>query len=456
MKTSMNWPRSWRWLGALLFVGATGIAAATGRHGSSGSIDGDDALTARVERGDLLVTLTEDGQVESATNLNVKCDVPGPIRILELVADGTQVQRGDVLAKLDSSSIEDEILAQQIVTTKAEATKIKAEKDLSAASIAVDEYIEGTYPQELRSLEIELTVARQNLTAAENALAFAAKLQKKGYCTLRELKVKEYALEQTRHDADLAELKKNVLEKYTRRKVLEELSSARDSAQALLNSEVAALAQELSKLKRYQEQLQKCTLVAPQDGMAIYANDRQNYGEPGPKIELGARVNQFQAIVRLPDLKKMQVRALVHENKVDALRPGMPAEIKVQDREFQGIVTSIANQPEPSGFWQGFVKEYAVIVEIVGEPEQLKPGKTAELRIRVDERPQVLSIPVQCVVQEGTCFYVWVKDSEGSHRRELLPGAKNDTSIEIVDGLKQGERVLLTPRADGLAPRENP
>ena len=152
----------------------------------------------------------------------------------------------------------------------------------------------------------------------------------------------------------------------------------------------------------------------------------------------------------------MQVRALVHENKVDALRPGMPAAIKIQDREFPGEVATIANQPEPSGFWQGFVKEYAVIVRIVGEPEQLKPGKTAELRIRVDERPQVLMIPVQCVVQQGTCSYAWVKRPEGVQRRDLLLGSKNDTSIEIVDGLKEGERVLLTPRAESLATHDTP
>jgi multidrug efflux pump subunit AcrA (membrane-fusion protein) len=88
-----------------------GFAIVAGRHASSGEADGVDALTVPVTRGDLVVTLTEDGQVESATNVNVKCDVPGPIRVLELVDDGTQVQQGDVLAKLDSSSIEDEILA---------------------------------------------------------------------------------------------------------------------------------------------------------------------------------------------------------------------------------------------------------------------------------------------------------------------------------------------------------
>src|SRR4029077_15009579 len=124
-------------------------------------------------------------------------------RILDLVADGTQVHEGDVLAKLDSSSIEDEILAQEIVTTKVQATKVKAEKDLAAAAIAVDEYVEGTFVQELRKLEIDVTVAKQGLTAADGAFVFATKMHKKGYATMRELKVREYAFEQARRDMGL-------------------------------------------------------------------------------------------------------------------------------------------------------------------------------------------------------------------------------------------------------------
>jgi multidrug efflux pump subunit AcrA (membrane-fusion protein) len=441
----------WRSLAAVFGIGAIGLLAA-GRVVWSGSAGPDgDVLTVAVARGDLVVTVTEDGHVESATNVNVKCEVPGPIRILELVPDGSPVKQGDTLAKLDSSTIEDDILAQEIVMAKAEAAKIKAEKDLSAAEIALEEYLEGTFVQELHKLEIDLTVARQNVTAAESVLEFANKMFKKGYATARERRTKEYALEQARRDIGLAELKKRVLEKYSSRKTVEELTSARDSARADVHSETAALQQERTKLNRLQDQLAKCTLRAPEDGMAIHANDRQWWGEQGPKIEAGARVNQFQAIIRLPDLRKMQVKALIHETKVDQLRPGMTATIKIQDREFQGEITSIANQPEPSGFWQGFIKEYAILVRILGEPDQLKPGKTAELRILADERKQVLMVPVQCVVQQGTCFYAWVKTAEGIQRRELLLGAKNDTSIEIIDGLREGELVLLTPRADSPA-----
>ncbi len=48
-------------------------------------------------------------------------------------------------------------------------------------------------------------------------------------------------------------------------------------------------------------------------------------------------------MMRLPDLSQMQVKCTVHESKVDSLQRGMLARIKVQDRDFQGIVTSVAN-----------------------------------------------------------------------------------------------------------------
>src|SRR6185437_1801045 len=189
---------------------------------------------------------------------------------------------------------------------------------------------------------------------------------------------KEFGVEQARLDVEVAELTKEVLENFTRAKTLEELTSKRDSAEALMNSEIAAFTKESNQLKPLQDQLADCTIAAPQDGMVVYANDRSNPFQQGPKIDLGAQVNQFQAIVRLPDLKNMQVKALVHESKIEQLRLGMRALIKIQDREFQGEITSISNQPEATNFFVGNAKEYATLIKIDGEPAGLKPGMTAQ------------------------------------------------------------------------------
>ncbi|HEV3023272.1 MAG TPA: biotin/lipoyl-binding protein, partial [Pirellulales bacterium] len=127
-----------------------------------------DVLTAPVRRGDLLITVVKDGNLESAKNLEIKCQVPGALTILEIAPDGSYVRQGDILVRLDSSLLEDAILAQQIVQARAQAARISAEKTFAAAKIAVDEYREGTFVQLLEQLEVAMTVAKQNLASAEN------------------------------------------------------------------------------------------------------------------------------------------------------------------------------------------------------------------------------------------------------------------------------------------------
>ncbi len=82
------------------------------------------------------------------------------------------MKKGDKLVEFDKSGIEDKISAQQILYEKAMATKIEAQKNWEASEIAVDEYMEGTYTQELQTLKVNETVAKENLESAKNLLAF--------------------------------------------------------------------------------------------------------------------------------------------------------------------------------------------------------------------------------------------------------------------------------------------
>ena len=66
------------------------------------------------------------------------------------------------------------------------------------------------------------------------------------------------------------------------------------------------------------------------------------------------------------------------------------ARIRILDRELQGTLAGIANQPEPSGWWSGNIKEYATTVRIDGNPDGLRPGMTAECEILVDHLKDVM------------------------------------------------------------------
>lgn len=433
---------------ALVLTAAAAMYAFNTIEFSSGNNTGG-ALTHTVAKGRLLITVTEDGNVESASNVDVKCQVAGGGTIIFIVEDGKQVEKDEVIVRLDESAITDQLNTQKIAYEKAMAAKIQAEEDFSAAQIAVREYAEGTFIKELQTLESQITIAMENLRSAENMLAHTEKMARKGFATSLQLEADQFAVQRGKLDLEAAKTAKTVLEKFTKEKTLKQLESTRDAAEARKRSEQAAFELEKGRLDRLQRQLDYCIIKAPQSGMVIYANEqgRGRSNQTAPTIEEGAIVREQQTLIRLPNLSRMQVKVTVHETKVDQIRTGMPARITIQDREFRGKVVSIANQPEPGGWMSSNVKEYATIVAIDGETTDLKPGMTAEVEILVSDQKDVVTVPVSAVVEQRGKFFAWVRNGKANERRLLLIGKTNDKVIEVKDGLKEGDIVLLNPRA---------
>ncbi len=430
---------------AAIAAGVYGYAYLNGGHNSSPGA----MLTHVVQPGDLLITVTEDGNLESANNVDIKCEVAGGSTILWIVKDGKLVEKGEELARLDSSQLEDQINQQKINYEKARANLVQAEKDYNVAKIAVQEYLEGTYRKELQELEKQITIAMENLRSAENMLQHTQSMFRKGYVSPLQLETQQFSVERAKLDLATAQTAKEVLEKFTKVKTLQDLESKRDTAEARKNSERAAFELEESRLKRLLAQLEKTVIRAPQAGMVVYANDptRGRMGSQSPQIEEGAMVREQQTIFRLPDLSQMQVKVTVHESKVDQIKPGMRARIRVQNQEFQGTVSSVANQPEPTMWFSSQVKEYATYVKIDGEAKELRPGMTAEVEILVAHLKNVLSVPVAAVVEQRGKYYCWVRKANQVERRPLVLGASNDKFIEVKDGLAAGDEVVLNPRA---------
>jgi RND family efflux transporter MFP subunit len=433
---------------ALLLVVGLAAAAVARLAGAMASTAAGALLTYTPQKGELLVTITEDGNLESAANRDIKCEVAGGSTILWIVEDGQLVQEGDVLARLDSSQLEDQINQQKITYEKARSAHIQAEKDYSVAKISVQEYVDGTYRKDIQVLEAQIKIALENLRSAQNTLRHTQRMFRKGYVSPLQRESQEFAVQRAQLDLDSAQTAKDVLEKYTKLKTLEDLQSKRDTAEAKEKSERAAFELEEARLKRLQAQLQKCVIRAPQSGMAVYANEVGGHRgmSQTPQVEEGALVREQQTLFRLPDLSKMQVKVTVHESKVDQLRPGMRARIRIQDQVFHGTIDSIANQPEASGWFAANVKEYATIVKIAGDQKGLKPGMTAEVEILVADLKDVVTLPVAAVVEQRSKFYCWVKTPEKSERRPLVLGLSNDKFVEVKDGVAAGEEVVLNPR----------
>lgn len=446
----------WLLLGASSAVAAGLAYFALGSSLASTSTTTGRVLTERARRMDMIVSIAEDGTLESAHNVDIKCEVQGGSTILWIVPDGTEVRKGDELVRLDSAGIKEKIDLQRITYEKAKALKIEAEKTYESNKIAVQEYIEGMFVQNLQTLKVAATVAKENLESSRNSLQFTNRMHRKGYVTTLQRDAQAFAVQRAQLDLDVAEKSIEVLEKFTKPKTVVGLESLRDSAEARMASEESAFRLEEDRLKRLEVELEKCIINAPADGMVVYANQsegRRNAETAG--VEEGALVRERQTLIQLPDLSHMQVKCTVHESKIDSMQRGLRARIKVQDREFQGIVTSVANQPEPSQWFSGSVKEYACRIAIESDPAGLRPGLTAAVEILVANLHDVLSVPVQAVVEKKGKFYCWVDGASGIDKREVTLGQGNNTRIQIAEGLQDGEAVLLNPRNSIAEARED-
>src|SRR5690606_5196005 len=101
---------------------------------------------------------------------------------------------------------------------------------------------------------------------------------------------------------------------------------------------------DIEKLKQVEQQIEKCTVRAPQEGEVTYANSRDLRDSDAVIIQEGVLIRERQPIVRLPDPQKMHVNAKVNESKIRLIKIGMPATIRfeaLKGTELQGTVSKV-------------------------------------------------------------------------------------------------------------------
>ncbi len=399
-------------------------------------------LTHPVARGNLSVTVTENGAVESSNNKEIKCMVKGGSTVLWVIETGTIVKPGDELVRLDQSQIEDKILQQRIVYETALASKITAESDVAVAKIGITEYLEGAYIQERSLIEKEIFEAEQVLRTKELAFESALRLTAKGVFKSLQLDGEKFAVDSAKKDLELKLSKLDSLDKYTKEKKLQELRSTLKAAEAKLASFDASLTLEKTRLSREEEQLVNCVIKAETDGMVIFPS--MSAWKDTPDIEEGATVREQQTLLMIPDVSKMQVKVGIHESKVDRLAVGMPAKIQLQELTLQGEVSEIAEVTRPAGWWTGNLVKYDTIIKLTPHPG-LKPGMSAIVEIVLASHQDVITIPVAAIVEGQDGFYCWVQTTDGIKKRAIHIGDSNDEFTIVQDGLVEGDQVLLNP-----------
>ena len=437
-----------------------------------------------VERGDFLVSIVEGGNLEAVNEVVVRNEVDGISRIIFIVPEGTYVKKGDLIVELDSAEAEEALKDQQIAYETSSAAFVTAANDLEIMKSTVDSEVrtaqlnltfagmdlekfeELDRDQQLRNAELTIDTSEEALKLAEEKFEWSKKLASQGFETKSTVDRDGLEVSRGTKELETARSTHKMLKEYELTKLHAELKSTLEEAkrelervkkqgeskiaqaQADKNSAEATLRLNEEKLEKMREQLKFSKVLAPQDGLVVYAISQSRFSQES-MIEEGAQVRKRQELIKIPDISKMKVELRVHESHVGQVRAGQPTFVildSLPDKRFRGEVTKVAILPDAQSRWGNpNLKVYGTEVVITDALPGIKPGVSARAEIVVANLQDVITVPIQAVTTIKGQQVCYKKKLGGPKPTPVEIGMFNSSYIEIKSGLSEGDQVMLAP-----------
>jgi HlyD family secretion protein len=413
----------------------------------------------RVRRADVAGELLAAGRVASVQSTEIRCtlerlDLPGQggalssgaSTILSLLPDGSTVGAGDVLCEMDASDYKELARRQEIVVEQARADHMQASLALEVAKIAVAAYREGEQSQVETDYKGRIALAQADLAREGDRVEWVSRMLEKGYASRAQLQSEKQTEERLRFGLQQSKL---ALENYTRFTAPKELLALRSQvigAESTLGFQTVRLKREEDRLAHYRSLIDRCIVRAPHGGYLVHAN------RPGrePRVYEGAPVRERMPLFTLPDQSRLEVEVMLHETTVERVRTGMPATIHLEalpDEHLEGDLATIAPVPlsDRSAESGNDAVYFIGHIHLDVMPPKLRPGMTAAVTIATGLRQGVLAVPATAVgVEEGRKF-CYVDHADSLERRAVKVNTASRDLVEVVEGLDEGEEVVLDP-----------
>lgn len=500
-------------IGMFLLLGGISDKSSGGSHNSL------EVFTVR--RDNLPISVTESGDIKALNSVDISSEVEGGTTIISIVDEGTyitgeDVDNGKILVELDSSEIKERLAQREISYLSSEASFIEAtesldiqkkqnESDIKGGQLKLNfalmdfkKYVGETasaevvarvsedpnqcvdmskileHPdlggealQELRELESDIYLKKQELAQADSTLEWTKKLYEKEYVSRSDLEADELNKNRQEVSLEKAYTAKELFVKYGFPKESEKLLSDYEEAErelerieararselaqaeAKLKSSEASYRVQKEQLEKFRKQLEACTMRAPAAGQVVYSSSMlDRWMRQRRQIGIGETVRERQKIICIPDPSVMKVEIKIHEMWIDKVQAGQKVEITVAafpDEAFGGEVLKKAPLTDPEDRFNPDLKVYTTDVKIEGTHEFLKTGMTAKVRIIIDELKDVLIVPIQTVINQEGRKVCYVTTGSRVQRLEVQTGEFNNDFVEIKSGLAEGDKVLLNP-----------
>ncbi|WP_109301464.1 efflux RND transporter periplasmic adaptor subunit [Aquimarina sp. AU474] len=372
--------------------------------------DAKQVSTTKIEKIDIIETVSATGKIQPEVEVKLSSEVSGEIIDLP-IKEGQQVQKGDLLVRINPDIIQSGLNRSQASLENVRAGLQQAEASLKEAKLSYDRN---------KGLFDKGVISKADWDRAVSAYEVAEAAKQSAYYSVR-------------------------------------------SAQATVNEA--------------KDNLSRTTIYAPMGGTISKLS-----------VELGERVVGTQQmagteIVRVANLNNMEVEVDVNENDIVKVSIGDSTIVEVDaylKKEFKGLVTEIANSAE-NAISADQVTNFRVKVRILeesyqdlieGKPENFspfRPGMTATVDVITNKRESIIGVPISAIViktdtsnvrKKGTSKEkvlttksaieekfecVFLKQGETAKLRVIKTGIQDDSNIEILEGLSEGDEVITGP-----------
>ncbi len=372
--------------------------------------DAKEISATKIEKIDIIETVSATGKIQPEVEVKLSSEVSGEIIDLP-IKEGQQVEKGDLLVRINPDIIQSGLNRSQASLENVRAGLQQAEASLKEAKLSYDRN---------KGLFEKGVISKADWDRAVSAYEVAEASKQSAYYSVR-------------------------------------------SAQATVNEA--------------KDNLSRTTIYAPMSGTISKLS-----------VELGERVVGTQQmagteIVRVANLNNMEVEVDVNENDIVKVSIGDSTIVEVDaylKKQFKGLVTEIANSAE-NAISADQVTNFRVKVRILeesykdlieGKPESFspfRPGMTATVDVITDKREQTIGVPISAIViktdtsnvrkkgaskdkiastksaieEKFEC--VFLKQGEIAKLRVIKTGIQDDSNIEILEGLSEGDEVITGP-----------
>jgi HlyD family secretion protein len=440
------------------------------------------------------ITTIATGQLEAKNQIELRNRLETEAAIVEIAAEGTSVKKGDVLVKLNTDAVQQQIDQQLLELEQAKNTVAAARSALAIqqtenaallrkAALAVDlaeldfqQWLQGEVETKRQKHRLDVQQAASEVDRLQQRIERTRTLRERGFVSAEELQKDEIALRKEQSALETARLAQRVYEDFQYPKEQKQKQSAIDEARSELEKTKQKSASELTsktsalataeqtltlreaRLAKLNEQKALGTITAPADGLVVYATTlRRNWWNNSGPLQIGRRVAPNELLIALPDPSTMVAAVKVPESLAGRIKPGQPATVVIDaigGKSVSATVDSIGLLAEGDNWMDPNQREFRVSLVLGAESVGLglRPSMRCESTIILERAEATLAVPVQAVFSEGPVRFVHVREGRQFARRPVQVARRSDRFAEITAGLAAGEPVLLrTPTASELS-----